>query len=472
MRRDLRCIFGDGIAFSAMVGTGEAYIPAFALALGAAEIWAGLVATLPLALGSLLQVVTPSMVRRLGSRRRWVVACVLVQALAFLPLVAGGIAGRLPILVLYAIVTVYWGAGMASGPAWNTWIERLIPRNVRIGFLASRSRASQIAALAGLVVGGGILAVSASWRRPLYGFAFLFLIALACRLVSGFILMRQSEPRPILGDRIIGLRELLRRAWCGEDGRLLGYLTAIMATVMVAGPFFTPFMLVRLRLGYVPYMSLLAASFVSKAVALPLLARTARRWGPRRLLLLGGLGIFPQPALWLVNQSYPYLLSLQLISGIAWGAHELAAMLLFFDALKEEERTSLLTCFNVMNAFATLCGSLLGGVVFALVGEGLLGYKTIFLVSSALRLLVLGLALRIAHRPILTARTLIRMIGFRPAYGSVGRPLLASLFVGTRGKQPDGSRSRNADEDAAIGSGRVRPRRADPARQEDGSHPR
>ena len=46
--RDLRAITADGVFFSVMVGLGEAYVPAFALAVGLGEIVAGLVATVPM----------------------------------------------------------------------------------------------------------------------------------------------------------------------------------------------------------------------------------------------------------------------------------------------------------------------------------------------------------------------------------------------------------------------------------------
>ena len=59
LRRDLRAIVGDGVAFSVMVGAGESYIPAFALAAGLGEITAGLVATLPMLVGAAFQLVTP-----------------------------------------------------------------------------------------------------------------------------------------------------------------------------------------------------------------------------------------------------------------------------------------------------------------------------------------------------------------------------------------------------------------------------
>src|SRR6185312_4097447 len=87
-RKDLRAILADGATFSVMVGIGETYLPAFALAAGLGELAAGLVATVPLLAGGLLQLVSPLAIRRLGSHRRWVVFCTLCQALSFLPLAA------------------------------------------------------------------------------------------------------------------------------------------------------------------------------------------------------------------------------------------------------------------------------------------------------------------------------------------------------------------------------------------------
>ena len=423
LRLDLRRIFWEGVLFALMVGVGETYLPAFALAIGVSEVWAGLVATIPLALGSFLQVVSPAVVRRLGSRRLWVSTCAFLQATSFLPLILAAFMGHFPLFAIYLIATLYWGTGMAVGPTWNTWVARLVPRPLRIGFFSRRSAATQVAALVGLVLGGSILAASAAWPDPLHGFALLFIVAAVCRLGSAWLLRRQSETQPIVADRIVGLKDLLRRTWSGDDGRLLGYLAGMTAAVMIAGPFFTPFLLVRLEFGYAAYMLLLAASFLAKVIALPWLGHAARRWGAKRLLLLGGLGIFPLPALWLIDQSYPYLLLLQILSGIAWASHELAAFLLFFDTIKEEERTSLLTSFNVMNAMATLAGSLLGGALLAATGSDSPGYETVFLVSTGLRILALGFGFRVTDRPLLTARMLIRTIAIRPALGGIGRPL-------------------------------------------------
>ena len=68
-----------------MVGLGESYVPAFALALGFGAVSASLLATLPMLAGAVIQLITPAAIRRLGSYRRWVVLCAQLQALSFAP---------------------------------------------------------------------------------------------------------------------------------------------------------------------------------------------------------------------------------------------------------------------------------------------------------------------------------------------------------------------------------------------------
>src|ERR1700728_585759 len=58
-RRDLQAMLGDGISFSLMVGMGETYLPAFVLALGMGQVASGLIGTIPLLVGAILQLVSP-----------------------------------------------------------------------------------------------------------------------------------------------------------------------------------------------------------------------------------------------------------------------------------------------------------------------------------------------------------------------------------------------------------------------------
>jgi hypothetical protein len=65
-RRNLRAVTGDGAAFSLMAGIGESFIAAFALAVGISAVPVGLVSTVPMLAGAVLQHISPAA----GAQRR------------------------------------------------------------------------------------------------------------------------------------------------------------------------------------------------------------------------------------------------------------------------------------------------------------------------------------------------------------------------------------------------------------------
>jgi MFS family permease len=91
--------------------------------------------------------------------------------------------------------------------------------------------------------------------------------------------------------------------------------------------------------------------------------RVAKKTGARSLLWIGGIGIVPLSAGWLLSQHLAWLMMLQIIGGVFWAAYELAFFLLFFESIAEEERTSVLTLYNLLNTMAWVGGSLIGGVI-------------------------------------------------------------------------------------------------------------
>jgi hypothetical protein len=425
-RRDLRAAIGDGMAYAAMVGFGETYASAFALALGHGELAAALISTAPLLTGAALQLLTPAGVIRLGSHRRWVVACAWTQVAAFVPLIAGALSGRLPLALLFATMAVYWAAGFSAGSAWNAWMVGLVHSRLRPTFFARRSRLSQVTLSISLIGGGALLHFLAGRDAVLRGFALLFGLAALSRAASARFLGRQSDTPPDLSARGQPPRELFRTLARGPSGRLFAYLIALQMAVNVASPYFTPFMLRELELPYGAFAGLTATSFVSRIAVLPLLGRLARRYGARRLLTGAGIAVIPLPALWLVSDRLPYLFCLQLASGAIWGAYELAVLLLFFEMLAGPSRLQLLALYNVANAAAMLGGSLIGGSLFAGL-PGASAYAAIFGVSTGARLLTLALLrglpqIRVQRAPIPT-----RTVAVRPSYGALQPPVVAAL---------------------------------------------
>lgn len=432
LRRDLLASTVDGTLYSVMLGIGESYFALFVLAAGHGKVAAGLVTTVPFLLGALLGLASPRAVRVLRTHKRWIVTCAAVQTLSFVPLAVMGATGHVWLPGVYLAATVYWGSGMAAGSAWNTWIGVLVPRRIRARYFGSRARLCHGGTMLGLVVGGLILESASSGGTRWFGL--LFGIAAVCRAISTAYLALQTETGPVPEHhRQVGPRELIKRSRYGRDGRFLLYMMFMQVGVQVAQPYLVPFIRDGMKCSYVDYLLLIAASFGAKAMFQPLWGRFAHRHGALKLLWIGGIGLVPLSGLWMLpiwadgipaTAAFWYLMATQVVSGALWAAYEQAVLLMMFDAIREEERTSLWATFNLGNSAAMVGGSLVGAW---LLGESrdLGAYTGAFLLSVALRLATVIFLMR-AHELLEPPQPII--IGnAHPAESSIDPPVMVGM---------------------------------------------
>ena len=405
-RRDLRLLVTDGACFSMMTGAGEWQFVLFALALGMGEVASGLVATVPVFIGAVLQLVTPWGARRVGSLRRWTATCAAVQAGSLVPLVIGASCGVMPPWLLYSTIAVYWASGYMTAPTWQTWFTTLVPRPIRSEFWARRSRWIQAALATGLAA-GFILQEGESRGRPLEAFAYVFSIAVVARCISTWCLRSQSEPKPGLALEIEPpTPRVLRRFLADPRTRgLLGYMLAFFLCVFVTAPFFGPYMRERLGFEYWQIICVQFGTFGSKIVFLPLVGRMTRRLGPARVLWIGALATTPAALLWLFVEPWWILVLFQVYVGFGWACWENGSFLLVFDTIPESRRTPIMTVYQLLLAMVMVGGSLLGGAVLDLVGTTGAGYAMIFVLTTGMRVVTLFLlasiepsGLRLRHR--------------------------------------------------------------------------
>lgn len=417
----------DAIAFSAMVGAGETYVPAFAHAVGFGPITVGLVATLPMLAGGFLQLISPAAVRKLGSYRRWIVLCARLQAACFVPLIVGALVGRIDHAWLFGSVAAYWAFGMGTGPAWNAWVSALVPLRLRARFFAVRTRWAQAALLASVVGAGLTIEAGRDSREQLAYFGLLFALAAFARLLSARALASQHDPPGLAARlRMIPAREVASHLRGTPAARLLAYLLTLQIGVQICGPFFTPFMLGPLALSYAELMALTAMAFLARIGAMPVLARTVTRLGATRVLHIGAVCVIPLPALWLVSDSFAWLLAVQVLAGFAWAAVEYATQLAIFESIPADDRASVLTAFNLAHTLAMAIGSIFGALLFAYGGDARSSYAILFVTSVAARMLALaplrGVSLRVPVR-----RIVLRTDAVRPSWGALQRPILPAI---------------------------------------------
>jgi MFS family permease len=407
LRRDLAVSTIDAAAFSVMVGCGETYLPAFALALGLGPIVAGMVASVPLLVGAVVQLVAPLAVRRFGSNRRWVIICVLAQAASFLPLIWWGLKGRAEAWHLLAAASLYWSAGMAAAPAWIAWLAGLVPGRVRTRYVAQRNRMGQLFGFFGFVAAALLLQAGARRDAVLVGFAAVFSLAAAARLVSSICLWACRERRrpaatgiPSLGEA--GLAGRMRAGWRelgeGQAGKLVAFLCSFMFGLQVAGPYFTPYMLEALGFSYGQFLVVMATGVLVKAVLLSAIGRLGSRLGHWRLLRFSSLAIVPLSLLWLPSAEVGWLVAVQLLAGTCWAAYELSVALLLFEVAGDRDRGNVIAIYNLGLALATVAGAACGGFLLRHFGETREAYAAVFAASCLARAAAVPLLLRIRSR--------------------------------------------------------------------------
>jgi len=388
IRRDIRNSVREGSAHSIMAGLGENYFPAFALAVGLGEVNSGLLATVPLLVGALAQLVSPAAVRHLGSYRRWVVLCASIQCFSFVPFIIAAMIGKIPPSAAFLFAGVYWGSGLSIGAAWNTWIGSVVPSPFRTQFFSLRNRFVQTAGMVGFLLGGLVLHFQEKGAHQTLGFAGVFAIAFIARGISIFFLSKVSEPVPPKKNacKSISFFEFAQTFKKGDEGgKLLLYLLSVQLTVFIASPFFTPFMLSQLKLNYPQFAALIAATFAAKIIALPTLGRLVSKNGAAQVLWFGGLGIAINPALWLISSNFWFLLFIQSLSGLFWAAFELCTVLMLIDRIEETKRVGLLTNYNLVNAGVMVLGSMIGATLLDTLGKTVSSYYILFTVSFVAR---------------------------------------------------------------------------------------
>lgn len=396
--RSLRHSVRDGIAYAVMSGGGETYFSAFALFLKATAPQVAVLATLPPLLGSLAQLLSAWLVRRLRHRKRLIMSAAFLQALTWFPLVLLPLAfpdAAMPLLI--SSVTLYYAMGNLAAPPWISLMGDLVPERKRGRYFGRRTRLATMTAFMALVSGGVILHVSdaSGWALP--GFAAIFLIAAIARLVSVYHLGRMHEPammQPVAGTTPAHPGRLRDSpAW-----RFTLFASCMQGAVAVASPFFAVYMLRDLQFSYLQFMANTGMAVLFQFLTLNTWGRISDVFGNRLILVTTG-GIIPLlPALWLVSDNFWYLLAVQVVSGLGWAGFSLSAGNFLYELVPSERRSTYLAFHNVLVAIAVFTGAMFGALLvrelpqiwksFGLVWPWPSTLLGLFALSSLLRLVV------------------------------------------------------------------------------------
>ena len=394
-QRNQRISLTEAFFSSFMIGSAEAFFSAYALSKGMGEILSGMIAGLPLMMGALLQLWTPSLFTRLGRPRLWVLLTAAAQLFCLLLLGLTSRVGDAGPWTIFLLIGLYWAFSFAGGTVWNYWMGHVVPAQDLGAFFPKRLRITQYGIIAGLLLAGSFLntqghSVTAGPQMYLYPFGLAFLV----RLISTFLLSRQTDmPLENVQSRGPDPRAFLRETWAlfqqqVQVRRDFAFLFLFNITIYISSSFATPFLLAKLKFDYLSYMAAVMALYLGKILSLLLAQKWIRKIGVRRILFWGALGMSPLPAFWILTRHTLDAVLLQALSGFFWGFFEVAVGMLLFAELPTRDKVRLLTWYNLFQTSAILLGTLIGAKILASCEETIFGYFLIFAVGSGLRTLL------------------------------------------------------------------------------------
>jgi len=367
----------------------NAYAAASLVSAGAGNSGVAMLSTMNNFMAALLYIKVPTIIQRMGSRKKAVVLLSLVDALCWLPLIA--------ILVFFRPINPIWLIpcwilnlipGMIAAPARSSWLADIVPAATRGRYFGMRSAISGAAYIGTFFIFGYVLQLFKN--QPLSGFALFFFVAFIATFITFLIYSRiRNTPVTPEKDTNFGFFDFLVETRQRNLGKFILFVALFQFTVYIAFPFFTPYMLNDLHFSYMFFALVFSTEFLAKVIIVTLWGRYADRVGNLKVMKVVSLAIPFVPLLWLVSPNIGYLVLVQLFSGACWAGFELCSSNFIYEAAPLGKRLKYIAYHKALSTLFMALGALTGAYLLGVV-RPVLGYNilALFVLSGVLRLAV------------------------------------------------------------------------------------
>jgi MFS family permease len=390
-KRGLNNLYVNGVFGMFSENAAANYTNLFLLSLNASNTQIGLLNTLSQIVTAIMPLPGASVAERTGAYRKiifwpnvWArLAFLLLAALPLLGVWAGATANTLVLLAIGLMVLRAMFSQFTSA-AWTAFVGKLVPRTMRVQYFSARTFAMSIASMAGTLTAGWLIA---QFAAPL-GYQIVFGMACVVGLLASFMFWRipptQFPGRAEAHDAtpqssISGLTTLL-----ATNPTFLRYTVAagvLALAVGVGGPFIQVYMAKGLgfsaaQVGLTVSAEMLSSLLMGRVFGSIIFAK----FGDFRVMRLLRFFTALVPLGWVFIRDPFWGVLNQLLAGVVWSGHELAAFNGLLAVTPEQNRAR----FIALNALVvSVCGAVgpaLGGVL-----SEVMGYQPLFALSAALR---------------------------------------------------------------------------------------
>lgn len=389
VRRSLRASTTEGMFNTASGSITSTFITPLALALKATNAEIGLLSAMQNLAHTVAQVPGAKLTGYYPRKSIWMLSQVMSKIVFIIPVI---FLPFLPLdnavavlIVLMALAAFF--SGLRS-PAWSSLMGDLVPLKIRGKYFGLRNMITGIAGIAATIAAGFLVGV--------YGFSFIFALAVVFSVISIFFFVRMHEPH---FKRVFHYRHEFNpnpASWRTSltVNRALVIFTAYLFfmnfAVEIASPFYTVYMLKDLDIGYLSFAIITTIGAVIRIFAFKYWGRISDRFGTRKILVVAGVFACFTPFFWMFVSNAYEIAALKVFDGFIWAGMDLVVFNYLLDITPANKRPQYVANHNFFAGFGVIIGALVGGFLaqsleFASFGW-LHGLQILFLLSFILRL--------------------------------------------------------------------------------------
>ena len=366
-RHNLRWFWFDGFFSAASDNIIVTYLVLYLLALGATGAQIGMLSSLSSLFAALVLLPGALLVERIGHRKEITVysggglSRIVILLLALLPFAFTG-----QTLVLVAIimsVTRNTFANLAY-PAWISMVADIIPLTGRGRYFGTRNFAMGVIGITVILLIGEMITRTSKPAGYQIALGFAFIIGMFSTYSFSHIRVSTAPPEALQGGSTISLPRLLADLKKHPAFLTMAGVAALWNfSLSLAGPFFNVYLVQNLSatasmVGFLSVVTTISGLFVQQK-----LGELADRWGPRRMQLISGFLIPILPFAWLFVTSPWHIVPINILSGILWGAFNLAAFNYLLLVTPDAQRARYSAIYQLVITISLAIGAAVGSII-------------------------------------------------------------------------------------------------------------
>ncbi|MFX0071989.1 MAG: MFS transporter [Candidatus Hermodarchaeota archaeon] len=396
------------------------YIIPFSISINSSPFQVGLLTSLGNFISPVGQIISSNQIE-VKSRKKIILSGILGQAcmwplfLGIALLYQGGLFQSFLSWGLILIFLTYMLFAGIMTPSWFSVMGDVVPEGYRGRYFAKRNLITNITAIIGIIFLSFILDWFKMHEILYFGFILIFIFGFFTRLISAFLYTKHYYPPFIFkATDHVKISQFIKELPKTNFGKFTLFVSLLTLGQWIAKPFFAVYMLTQLKFDYSLFIIINLSPSIIGLIIFPILGRFSDKIGNVRLLRIGAIIIPLLPFFWIIyNTPLQIFLGIQILSGIAWTAFNLATSNFIYDNIPSEKRGKYIAIYNFLLGLAIIGGGLLGSIFAIFIPIFIMNsYHFIFLISGFARITVVILLIakikeiRVTTKPILNVKNL------------------------------------------------------------------